>query len=42
MPAIDPRIDAYIAASPDFVRPILAHLRAVIHNACPDVEETIK
>ena len=42
MPTIDPRIDAYIAASPEFAQPVLVHLRAVIHAACPDVEETIK
>lgn len=42
MPVIDPRIDAYIAQSPDFAQPILAHLRAVVHAACPEVEETIK
>lgn len=42
MPTIDPRIDAYIAASPEFARPILLHLRAIVHAACPDVEETIK
>lgn len=42
MPILDPRIDAYIAASPAFARPILAHIRAVVHAACPDVEETIK
>lgn len=42
MPTIDPRIDAYIAQSPDFAQPILAQLRAVIHAACPDVEETMK
>jgi uncharacterized protein YdeI (YjbR/CyaY-like superfamily) len=38
----DPRIDAYIAKSADFAKPILAHLRGVVHEACPDVEETIK
>lgn len=42
MPAIDPRIDAYIAAAPAFAQPILQHIRAVIHQACPQVEETIK
>ena len=42
MPTIDPRIDAYIAASPEFARPILAHLREVIHAARPNVEETMK
>lgn len=38
----DPRVDAYIANSADFARPILAHLREVVHSACPDVEETMK
>jgi hypothetical protein len=42
MPNLDPRIDAYIAASPIFAQPILTHLREVIHAACPEVEETIK
>jgi uncharacterized protein YdeI (YjbR/CyaY-like superfamily) len=38
----DPRIDAYIARQADFARPILTHLRAMIHEACPDCEETLK
>lgn len=38
----DPRLDAYLAASADFARPILAHLRALVHEAVPDVVETIK
>jgi hypothetical protein len=38
----DPRIDAYIAAAQPFARPILQHIRALIHRACPDVVETIK
>lgn len=38
----DPRIDAYIAKSADFAKPILTHLREVVHDACPDVEETMK
>ncbi|MFA6168734.1 MAG: YdeI/OmpD-associated family protein [Gemmatimonadaceae bacterium] len=38
----DPRIDAYIAKSAEFAKPILEHLRAVVHAACPDVEETMK
>ena len=42
MPTRDPRIDAYIAKSADFARPILEHLREVVHSACPDIEETIK
>jgi hypothetical protein len=38
----DPRIDAYIAKSAEFARPILRHIRSVVHAACPGVEETIK
>jgi len=38
----DPRIDAYIAKSAEFARPILRHIRAVVHAACPDVEEGLK
>jgi uncharacterized protein YdeI (YjbR/CyaY-like superfamily) len=40
--ARDPRIDAYIAKSAVFARPILSHLRDIIHRACPQVEETMK
>src|ERR1043166_4933195 len=42
MPTKDPRIDAYVAKSADFAKPILIHLRKLVHVACPDVEETIK
>lgn len=42
MPKTDPRVDAYIAKSADFARPILTHIRKVVHSACPDVVETIK
>jgi len=42
MPTLDPRIDAYIANSAEFAQPILTHLRQVVHEACPEVEETIK
>lgn len=38
----DPRIDAYIAAAAAFAQPILVHLRAAIHAACPAADETIK
>jgi uncharacterized protein YdeI (YjbR/CyaY-like superfamily) len=38
----DPRIDAYIGKSADFARPILEHLRELIHITCPDVVENIK
>jgi uncharacterized protein YdeI (YjbR/CyaY-like superfamily) len=36
------QIDAYIAKSADFAKPILNHLRKLIHEACPDVEERVK
>jgi uncharacterized protein YdeI (YjbR/CyaY-like superfamily) len=38
----DPRIDAYIAKSAPFARPILKHLRELVHKGCPGVEETVK
>jgi uncharacterized protein YdeI (YjbR/CyaY-like superfamily) len=38
----DPRVNSYIAKSAEFARPILTHLRSIVHEACPDVEETIK
>ena len=38
----DARIDAYIAKSADFARPILMYLRETVHAAFPDVEETMK
>lgn len=42
MAARDARIDAYIAKSAEFAKPILNHLRDVVHAACPEVEETMK
>ena len=42
MPALDLRVDAYIEKSADFAKPILTHLRKLIHKACPEVVETIK
>jgi len=38
----DPRIDSYIEKSGELARPILRHLREVVHRACPDVEEGLK
>lgn len=38
----DPRVDAYIAKSAAFARPILSHLRKLVHTHCPEVTETIK
>jgi len=42
MPNTDPRIDAYIEKSADFAKPILQHIRKLVHKACPAVDETIK
>ncbi len=42
MSSTNPRVDAYIAKSADFARPILEHLRKVVRQAAPDIEETIK
>jgi uncharacterized protein YdeI (YjbR/CyaY-like superfamily) len=38
----NPAVDAYIARSADFARPILRHVRALMHKGCPRIEETIK
>src|SRR5271155_1321480 len=38
----DKRIDAYIAKSADFAKPVLRELREIVHEACPEVEETLK
>ncbi len=38
----DPRVDAYIDKAGDFAKPILNHLRSLVHEACPEVEEDYK
>jgi uncharacterized protein YdeI (YjbR/CyaY-like superfamily) len=38
----DKRIDTYIAKAQDFAKPVLIHIRALVHKAIPDVEETMK
>ncbi len=38
----DPRIDAYIAEASAFARPILTHLRELLHKGCPEVIEDFK
>ncbi len=35
-------IDEYIGMSAAFAKPVLNHLRQLVHEACPDVEEKIK
>ena len=36
------RVDAYIAKSQEFAKPILIHLRELVHGACPEVKEKMK
>jgi uncharacterized protein YdeI (YjbR/CyaY-like superfamily) len=38
----DPRIDAYIDKAGDFARPILQHLRELVHQTVPGAGEAIK
>src|SRR3989442_58654 len=38
----DPRIDAYIAKAAPFAQPILRRVRKLVHQGCPEVQETIK
>ena len=40
--AFDPRIDDYIQSAAAFAQPMLVHIRDAVHQACPQVEETIK
>ena len=35
-------VDAYIAKAADFARPILNHIRELVHKTCPEVEEKMK
>jgi len=42
MEKFDARIDAYIEKSADFAKPILIHLRELVHRASPEITETIK
>lgn len=42
MEQFDNRVDAYIAKSADFAKPILTHLRKLVHQASPELKETMK
>lgn len=35
-------VDAYIAGAAEFAKPILNHLRQLVHKTCPDAEEKMK
>jgi hypothetical protein len=36
------KVDSYIAKAPAFAQPILSHIRALVHKAAPEIEETVK
>lgn len=38
----DPRVDAYIEKAPPFARPVLERFRTAVHEALPEVEESIR
>ena len=38
----NPAVDAYIAKSPDFARPVLRHVRTLMHRGHRRIEESIK
>ncbi|MEO8766371.1 MAG: YdeI/OmpD-associated family protein [Ginsengibacter sp.] len=38
----DKRVDEYISKSAEFAKPVLMHFRALVHEACPGIQETIK
>jgi uncharacterized protein YdeI (YjbR/CyaY-like superfamily) len=42
MAQFNPEVDEYIAKSAEFAKPILEHLREIIHDTCPDVQEVVK
>lgn len=42
MEQYDSRVDAYIEKSQEFAKPILTHLRDLVHQASPELKETIK
>jgi len=42
MKKTDSRLDAYIDKAAPFAQPILDHIRSLVHQACPEVEEKMK
>lgn len=42
MATTDPFVDSYIDKAQDFAKPVLRHIRKLVHEACPDVVETKK
>ena len=42
METFNPAVDAYIAKSAAFAQPIIVHLRQLVHQACPEIQEGLK
>ena len=42
MPTTDPFVDEYIDKAQEFAKPVLNHIRTLVHEACPDVVEKKK
>ena len=42
VPMRDPRVDDYLASAPDWQREAMAKVRDLLHEADPEIEETIK
>jgi uncharacterized protein YdeI (YjbR/CyaY-like superfamily) len=42
MEKYDPRVDAYIEKAADFAKPILLHIRQLVHGTAPQIIETVK
>jgi len=38
----DPRVDAYIEKAAHFAQPVLKHIRKLMHQACPQITESVK
>jgi uncharacterized protein YdeI (YjbR/CyaY-like superfamily) len=39
---LNPEVDGHIAKAQPFAQPILQHLRELVHEGCPEIEETVK
>ena len=42
MSSYSDKVDQYVEGAADFAKPILIHIREVMHTTCPDVEEAWK
>jgi uncharacterized protein YdeI (YjbR/CyaY-like superfamily) len=40
--SLNPKVNAYLVKVQPFAQPIMEHLRLLVHQACPDIVETIK